>query len=200
MKQLYRMRLFFPHNRPSALRDSGLAHTTLRRFSIGLSLLLCVIGLAMLAGCDLAKPQGGAPEQPPAVAEPTTEPAEEVPAESAEEANTAEKPAEAIEETVKIEQGFTGKGQYGQGAGDPSDIITVPIGALFSTRERMFMMQLKHTEDLYKASNDSQMPKTHEEYMEKIVKEGGLTLPQLPDNQEYFYDPESQELMIKKPR
>ncbi len=104
-------------------------------------------------------------------------------------------------ENVKIEQGFTGKGQYGQGGGEkPMDIITVPVGQLFAVRERMFLMQLKHTEDLYKANNDNEMPKTHEEYMEKIIKEGMLKLPDLPPDQEYVYDPETQELKIKKPR
>lgn len=104
-------------------------------------------------------------------------------------------------EVVEIERGFTGKGQYGQGGGEkPSDIITVPVGELFAVRERMFLMQLKHTEDLYKANNDNQMPKTQEEYMEKIIKDGMLKLPDLPDGQEYFYDPEEKQLKIKKPR
>ncbi len=42
------------------------------------------------------------------------------------------------------------------------------------------------------------LPKTHEEYMEKIVNEGGIALPQLPEGDEYWYDPADQQLKIKK--
>ncbi len=157
-------------------------------------LTLCAISLT---GCDLAKPKNPMPPTPPAPTVP--EPKVEEPV--IEEPKVEEPVAETATETVQIEQGFTGKGQYGQGGGEkPMDIITVPVGTLFTTRERMFLMQLKHTEDLYKANNDNQMPKTHEEYMEKIIKEGGLTLPQLPDGQEYVYDPEDQQLKIRKPK
>lgn len=113
----------------------------------------------------------------------------------------ADDPAEEKTETVEIERGFTGKGQYGQGGGEKAtDLVTVPVGELFAVRERLFLMQLKQAEDLYKASNDNEMPKTQEEYMEKIVGANMLKLPDLPSGQEYVYDPADQTLKIKKPR
>ncbi len=176
-------------------------------------LVLLTMCAAFLIGCDLAKPQGS-PEAPPsepgvsaepAVAAPES-PSEKPPTEAVAEEKT-EKPAQEADgeavnsETVNIEQGFTGKGQYGQTGGEQvSDIITVPVGALFSTRERVFMMTLQNAENMYKADNDNKMPATHEEYMEKIVNANMIKLPELPDGQEYLYDPDTQKLMIKKPK
>ncbi len=181
-------------------------------------LVLLTIFAVFFIGCDLAKPQGSpeptplepgvsvepvvaAPESP-SEKPPTKAVAEEKTEKLAQEADSAAINGEAANsETVNIEQGFTGKGQYGQTGGEQvSDIITVPVGSLFSTRERLFMMTLQNAENMYKADNDNKMPATHEEYMEKIVNANMIKLPELPDGQEYLYDPDTQKLMIKKPK
>ena len=53
--------------------------------------------------------------------------------------------------------------------------------------------------DLYKADNDGKGPKTNEEFMQKIVKEGDIKLPKLPPDHKYQYDPETEQLMVLKP-
>jgi len=51
---------------------------------------------------------------------------------------------------------------------------------------------------LYKAMN-GHAPKTHEEFMEKIIKENRIQLPELPPGHRYRYYPEQEELMVEHP-
>jgi hypothetical protein len=94
---------------------------------------------------------------------------------------------------VKAEAGVGRKGR-GYGAG----MITTPIAAYFSIRERLAFDQVTHAMDLYKATNEH-APKSHEEFMEKIIKENGVKLPQLPAGERYLYDPKTEQLMVERP-
>ena len=49
---------------------------------------------------------------------------------------------------------------------------------------------------MYKAINDKP-PKTHDEFMEKIIKENEIALPELPYGKTYLFDSEKGELMIQ---
>ena len=51
---------------------------------------------------------------------------------------------------------------------------------------------------LFKASED-RAPKSHEEFMEKIIKANNIHLPELPDGQRYQYDPKTEQLMVESP-
>ena len=53
---------------------------------------------------------------------------------------------------------------------------------------------------LYKAGNNNQLPKTHDEFMEKIVVANGIELPQLPEGERYVFDPQRGELMVERPK
>ncbi len=92
----------------------------------------------------------------------------------------------------EAQPGVTGKGQdYGGG------LITTPVAAYFSTGERIvFNIQIPHTLRNYTALHGP--PKTHEEFMEKVIK--GIALPDLPDGHRYVFDPERQQLMVEHPR
>jgi hypothetical protein len=94
---------------------------------------------------------------------------------------------------VKAEPGVGKKGR-GYGAG----MVTTPIAAYFSVRERLAFDQVAHAMDLYKATNEHG-PKSHEEFMEKIIKENGIKLPQLPAGERYLYDPKTEQLMVERP-
>jgi hypothetical protein len=54
---------------------------------------------------------------------------------------------------------------------------------------------IKHAVDLYQAT-EGEYPKTHQEFMEKIIKGNNIALPTLPYYQEYSYDVKSHQLMI----
>lgn len=73
-------------------------------------------------------------------------------------------------------------------------------GAIASARnfmeDRILDAQIQKTLQLYVAGNDGKFPKTNDEYMEHIIKEGMIQLPALPPGQEYFYDPSDHELKV----
>jgi len=97
---------------------------------------------------------------------------------------------------VEAGVGVETKKGHGYGAGP----IATPVAAYFSVRERVALMQVAQGIQHYKALN-GHAPKTHEEFMEKIIKEGGVQLPQLrTDEHRYVYDPETETLMVEQPR
>jgi hypothetical protein len=73
-------------------------------------------------------------------------------------------------------------------------------GAVASARnfmqDQILGATIQKTLDLYVAQNDGKYPKTNDEYMEHIIKEGMIQLPELPPGQEYFYDPSDHELKV----
>jgi hypothetical protein len=95
------------------------------------------------------------------------------------------------------EAAHVGMGEKGRGYGN--GYIAVVAASYWSTRERLGLMQIQHDMDLFKANNDGKGPKTHEEFMEKIIKDGAIKLPELPAGQKYQYDPSTETLMVLKP-
>jgi hypothetical protein len=98
------------------------------------------------------------------------------------------------ETRVKAEVGMGVRGRgYNKG------LIGVAVTSLWATKERVALMMIQHNMDLYKAEHDGKGPKTHEEFMQKVVKENDIKLPALPVGQEYEYDPVREELMVRMP-
>lgn len=95
---------------------------------------------------------------------------------------------------VKADSGVGAKGQgYGPG------IITTPVATYFRAKEQIaFRIQIPDAMRLYKALN-GHAPKTHEEFMEKIIKENRIQLPELPPGHRYRYYPQQEELMVEHP-
>ncbi|MGO8749666.1 MAG: hypothetical protein ACLQNE_27235 [Thermoguttaceae bacterium] len=112
-------------------------------------------------------------------------------------ARSASPPAAPAPTYQKAQVGVGQKGgDYGGGA--LMKPITTPASVYWRAQERITFDQIKHAMDLYKASNGS-APKTHEEFMEKIIQENNLKLPQLPPGQRYVYLPDKEELMVEQP-
>ncbi len=95
------------------------------------------------------------------------------------------------------EKAAVGMGEKGRGYGH--DMITVPVMAMWKAKEKIVLDQMHHAMDLFKAVNDGHAPKTHKEFMEKIIDANHLQLPTLPAGQRYVYDPSTEELMVEKP-
>ncbi len=95
---------------------------------------------------------------------------------------------------VKADVGAGVKGRgYGPG------IITTPVATYFAAKEQIaFRIQIPDAMRLYKAMN-GHAPETHEEFMEKIIKENRIQLPELPPGHRYRYYPEQGELMVEHP-
>ena len=51
--------------------------------------------------------------------------------------------------------------------------------------------------DLYKADHNNKGPKTHEEFMNVIIKEHAVQLPELPPGNVYWYDAKTEQLMVR---
>ncbi|MEM8681446.1 MAG: hypothetical protein AAGF97_19035 [Planctomycetota bacterium] len=96
-------------------------------------------------------------------------------------------------ERVKAE---TGVGKKGRGYG--GGIVSEPIHAYFRTGQRIQFLQMEKGMKEFRAIHD-RLPESHEEFMEKIIEEYGVTLPELPPGESYVYDPEQGELMVQRP-
>ena len=109
--------------------------------------------------------------------------------------NSAQEPQET--ELVKAEAGV---GKEGQKLKGKEGVFVTPAKALFNTKQRVaFEFKIEPALRLYEAEKGHR-PKTHKEFMEKIIKFNQIELPELPSGQEYIYDPEKGELMVKRPR
>ncbi len=135
------------------------------------------------SGDDSSTPDSApAPPPPPpaAPADATAQPgAEETP---------GERPTEAVPSDMEAAPAVGHIGRKGRGYG--SGMIATPVAAIFQTRDRIQLIQLASTLNTYKAVN-GHLPKSHDEFMTKIVEQNRLQLPQLPPGQEYFYDAEA---------
>ncbi len=64
----------------------------------------------------------------------------------------------------------------------------------FGAKARIEFLKMQHAMDLFKIEHG--LPKSHEEFMEKIVKENSVKLPELPEGNVYEYDPKTGDLMV----
>lgn len=133
----------------------------------------------------------------PAAAEATATPADAAAAEAMP-ADAAAAPAGDVP-TGTDEVAAVGVGAKGQNYGGPG-FVTTPIEAYFRTEERInFEVQIPKAMQLYKADHNNKGPKTHEEFMEVIIREHGVQLPDLPEGDAYAYDPKTEQLMVRHP-
>jgi hypothetical protein len=95
------------------------------------------------------------------------------------------------------EEAHVGMGEKGRGYGHT--YIAVAAASLWAVKERLALDMIKHNMDLYKADHDGKGPKDHAEFMQKIIKEGDIKLPVLPEGHTYEYDPTTEQLMVRMP-
>ena len=94
------------------------------------------------------------------------------------------------------EKAAAGAGKKGRGYGGGP--ISEPARQYFRIRERsVFQIQIPHALKMFKAVN-GKGPADHEEFMEKIVRENSISLPELPAGKKYVFDAEKGELMIER--
>jgi hypothetical protein len=172
---------------------------------LGASLLLAIVGCgsesagpepassagagatpAVMPGQEVAKKAPPPPPPPPPPNEDTTA-----------------KPHDSGEPPPAVTRTKAGVGSGAAGHYDQDVIaapITVPAGAYFQAKERVaFDIQIPKSMQLYKAT-EGHAPRTEREFMEKIVKENDIHLPELPPGHRYVYDPAKEELLVERPR
>ncbi|MBC8350974.1 MAG: hypothetical protein H8E66_03250 [Planctomycetes bacterium] len=93
-----------------------------------------------------------------------------------------------------------GVGKKGQGLKNETGMVVEPVKQLIKFEQKaVFDLQIKPALEFYKASNGA-YPKTHDEFMEKIIKANSIQLPELPAGQDYVFDPEKAQLMVERPQ
>ncbi len=180
---------------------------------------IAVPGIALLliatTGCDVKQPELY-PDQPsaPTVAQPVAEkPTMPVVENGFPEAATGEPVSATVEtpqtteekkndgELVKADVGVGRKGRnYGGEKDGIMAPITTPVATYFAAKGQIaFRIQVPDAMRLYKASSaDGKGPSDHETFMRDIIQANGIKLPELKPGDEYEYDPEKEELMVRK--
>jgi len=104
----------------------------------------------------------------------------------------------APQPSANVEKAQAGVGKQGRdyGGGAIMAPVTVPVRTYFQARDRITFLQVDDGMRLYKAANGS-APKTHEEFMQKIIKEGQIKLPDLPPGDRYIYIPAKEDLFVE---
>ena len=93
-----------------------------------------------------------------------------------------------------------GSGIKGRSLDDPGVVkmIAEPARAYFTMREKLIFDNMDHALQLYKAS-EGEGPKTHEEFMEKIINANQIKLPRLAPGSRYVYNPMTEKLLVERP-
>jgi hypothetical protein len=105
-------------------------------------------------------------------------------------------PSEVVR--IPAEPGVWEQGRSLQGETGVGGMIVQPARTLFAVKERLTFDMVKANLDRFQAL-EGRTPNSHDEFMQKIVKEGGIKLPRLPEGQRFVYDPERKELMVEGP-
>lgn len=93
-------------------------------------------------------------------------------------------------------QAKVGVGKKGDGYGNHVPILK-PASVFFKAKEKIaFEIVIPKNLQLFEATY-GRKPKSHDEFMQKIIKEGKVKLPELKDGLEYYYDPMQGELMVR---
>ena len=88
-----------------------------------------------------------------------------------------------------------GEGQVSDLKIKAKDPITISGNAYVTAVGKISVDQIKHAVDLFQAL-EGRYPKDYDEFMERIIKENNIALPQLPGYQEYAYNEETHQLVV----
>lgn len=187
--------------------------------------LLTAIALAISSGCEVkpvkvdpgapatsppptatGTPPATPPGPPPMIPGPPT-PLPAAPALSplpnTPESPAAESPAPATPpdppatptETVKADVGVA---QAGRSLDKESGVLVQPAKTYFAIREKaVFQIAIPGAYNLYKAENET--PLTFDEFKEKVLDPNKIKLPPLPPGHTYEWDPETEQLNVRRP-
>jgi hypothetical protein len=109
----------------------------------------------------------------------------------------APQPAMPETEQVKAQKGV---GIAGRSLDPYEGAVVTPAKTLFTVRERIiFEVQIPEALKLFKAMN-GQGPKSHDEFMTQIIQANQILLPELGPGQRYVYNPQTEELLVERPR
>lgn len=160
--------------------------------------ILAITGLALVCSTQCGCQPTTQPAAPAAPANPTPVAAQnpaqsspEIPAQAAANPETAPvfQPKKALPGVAK--QGRSLDNEKGVGA-----MIAQPVKTLFAFRERaVFTIEIPHALQLFEAT-EGRKTKSHQEFMDKVIKANQIQLPELPAGQEYKFHTDTGELWV----
>jgi hypothetical protein len=107
--------------------------------------------------------------------------------------NMPQNPAYPVADAVPA---GVGVGAKGRSLDNESGVMVEAAKTFFNVRERVvFEAAIPHAISLFEAT-EGRKPKSHDEFMTRIVAENNIQLPQLPPDRQYVYDPQRGELMV----
>lgn len=112
------------------------------------------------------------------------------PAPTAEKPQAKETPAAPPADPREFTANDPKKGKKSRGVGGYAGAV---FGARFWAEHQMIINNINHALQLYNATHGN-YPKTHDEFMEEIIKFNQIKLPELDEGIEYIYDPEDHTL------
>ena len=100
------------------------------------------------------------------------------------------------EQPVVAAPGVAKQGQSLKNETGIGRMIVQPAVTLFAVRERaVFEIQIPQAMQLWEASN-GRKPKSHEEFMDQVIKANNIKLPELPEGKIYRYHPDDAQLYV----
>lgn len=97
---------------------------------------------------------------------------------------------------VKAEAGVGKQGQSLKNESGMGRMVAQPAITLFAVKQRVvFEIQIPQAMNFYQAEKGYK-PKTHDDFMNFIIKANNINLPELPAGQVYKYDTEKGELWV----
>jgi hypothetical protein len=152
---------------------------------------LLMLFLLITTGCETPAPPPTQPQQPSPAAQPPAPATAPTPPPPAPDAAQQQPQKPTVETKAAVGVGKRGRG-YGKG------YVATPIGTLFAAQEKITFLMIEDAMNKFKAL-EGRPPKDHEEFMERIIKENMIKLPELPDGHRYRYDPKTAQLMVEQP-
>lgn len=165
------------------------------RFSAGFVLLPATLFLGAMLGCD----------PPPEAAKDSAATQEQNESTAGDAAGQGGEGGEAGGEAETRVEAQVGVGKRGENSrrnvekGGVAKMIAAPAASLFNAKEKIiFTVAIPKNMELYKAMH-GEYPRSHDDFMQHIIRAGQIQLPELPAGQRYEYDAESAKLMVVKP-
>jgi len=90
-----------------------------------------------------------------------------------------------------------GVGKQGQKLRKHEGPMTTPVKAYFKAKQQLTFMNVQRALQMYEVMNG--YPKTHDEFMKKIIQANNIELPELPEGCVYEFDTTTHELMVVGP-
>ena len=100
---------------------------------------------------------------------------------------------------MAAQKAVAGVGKQGQSLRNDTGVakmISGPAAALFNVKQKAVLeIQIPQALQLFQAT-EGRLPKSHEEFMEKIVTANNLVLPELPSGAVYRFNTDKGELWV----